>query len=189
MRKPVKKQAFNAALVSSTVLWFGLVTIWIRSHLAADILVWRVRQAHAEMQIEFRSARGALGLDLYRVHLISERAGEGHESRLIGPQFQRRVSWRTDGVVAENRFGFWWYLRRGNDPPFYSLAVTAPHCLFALILALGPAWWLSGICRRRGQKRLARGHCPNCNYDLRGSPERCPECGRSSEESKGHIPD
>jgi predicted amidophosphoribosyltransferase len=46
--------------------------------------------------------------------------------------------------------------------------------VIALTLVL-PAHYLSGVIKRR----RARSHnlCRGCGYDLRATPERCPECG------------
>jgi hypothetical protein len=53
--------------------------------------------------------------------------------------------------------------------------VGIPHWLIVVLAAAAPIAWLR---RARIQRRLAKGLCRNCGYDLRATPDRCPECGR-----------
>jgi hypothetical protein len=55
------------------------------------------------------------------------------------------------------------------------LLVAIPHWSVALLAAALPAGWL--VVAGRGTRRRSSGACASCGYDLRASPERCPECG------------
>lgn len=49
------------------------------------------------------------------------------------------------------------------------------------ILLMGFAFlWTFRVETKRRQ--IARGVCPSCGYDLRATPERCPECGAANME-------
>jgi hypothetical protein len=54
-----------------------------------------------------------------------------------------------------------------------SWTVQVPHWFVAALAAAPPALWLR---RRRADRRRA-GLCTRCGYDLRATPEKCPECG------------
>ena len=47
-----------------------------------------------------------------------------------------------------------------------------------------PVWWLHREVReRRNRRNSATQICVGCGYDLRATPERCPECGKTAARS------
>jgi len=57
----------------------------------------------------------------------------------------------------------------------YERAFEVPHWSIALLTAILPALTLRRTWLRRRRSRA--GLCHRCGYDLRASPDRCPECG------------
>jgi len=56
--------------------------------------------------------------------------------------------------------------------------VTVPHWFVALLASLVVVIRLQQQLRRkRTEFRLRHNLCLSCGYDLRATPERCPECG------------
>jgi hypothetical protein len=49
-----------------------------------------------------------------------------------------------------------------------------PHFVASGLLILLPSYWMFGFLRTQPRPR---GFCQHCGYDLRATPDRCPECG------------
>ena len=87
--------------------------------------------------------------------------------------------------VRTGRFGFEAYRGRVTHfvrlPPTTLWGVAVPHWGVAAVFALLPAWH---VLRRRNElarrRRAADGCCVRCGYDLRATPNICPECGVAS---------
>jgi hypothetical protein len=88
------------------------------------------------------------------------------------------------GDVAQQFLGFEHHLRRGY-PSFTRLGTgpptdltdtyAIPHWAILLTTLPMPAAWIAR--RSRSRRFLATGRCVACGYDLRATPDRCPECG------------
>jgi hypothetical protein len=66
----------------------------------------------------------------------------------------------------------------------FALAIGAPYWMVAMVFLISPIWRFKEWIRRR--RRRANHLCENCGHDLRGlrgTPDRCPECGASAAES------
>ncbi len=89
---------------------------------------------------------------------------------------------RSDGFIPTRdsyRHAIYWELDGGKKQAVLPTAPLRPglllNTLFYATLFSTPYL----LRQTRRHLRLRRGHCPTCNYDLRGQPNLCPECGHA----------
>ena len=95
-------------------------------------------------------------------------APAGPPSSFSAPAWLRRI-----GIDWE-----WFHEELRDRRPVVILsgvALSAPFWL--LILVTGSTSYLVGRRNWSERRRLRRGECQACGYDLRATPDRCPECG------------
>jgi hypothetical protein len=69
----------------------------------------------------------------------------------------------------------WFGWASAADGRYGDQLLIIPDWCLLVVAALLPAGRFFGW--RIGRHRRKAGRCPRCGYDLRATPERCPECG------------
>jgi hypothetical protein len=128
---------------------------------------------------QVRVVTGAIVLEYARFSTdpwVQRRPGFGWmcEERDFGPKHP---------LTDEPRNGRWRGLGFGLRHVTYTVGgstrtLVLPCWFLAALFTIAPTACV--ICRRRRGRHHRPGHCLGCGYDLRASPDRCPECGRAA---------
>ncbi|MDB5323327.1 MAG: hypothetical protein JWN40_4958 [Phycisphaerales bacterium] len=167
---------FHAAAVVSLLLFVGAVGAWMGSY-TWEFEVWRettpdyqgIKISLGEMEVELGQTTG---------HFASTRPdpAEWHWGTRLPRGFARELARDFAGSHAPVA-GF--FVGRASGNMFSYTVIVFPMPFVVTLLALLPLGDLIRYRRRRRRLRRAKsGCCTHCGYDLRATPDQCPECGR-----------
>ena len=161
------RRLFTILSALSLLLFISVVVLWVRSYWQEYWVGGVTTKQTPGLYHESLSIGCARGLLIF--HRLSGVAVE--DRHWVFYSFPAEA-FRADSDYARGMFGF-----RIYHSPFAQTIVHIPMwSLLAIMLAI-PIWHL----RKEWAARLSRprGHCRHCGYDLRATPERCPECGQA----------
>jgi hypothetical protein len=186
--KRLRRIILSSLTVLSLLLCGGTAALWVDSRQHADFLNRNLQPSNdgrVFWSVEVRAISGQL-------QLVVEREQWDAKPSLIGPYWacgrdgdhtmDSLLSFRSPsgpsglvGHVIERSRGeslFFGGRIKSNtrQDEFY-----APMALIFVLSACLPVSRM--ILRIRRGMRNTNGHCPRCSYDLRATPDRCPECG------------
>ena len=156
------------------VLSLILAGCWVRSHWVADLTSLTVKH------------EGAFGFTVYNIDSIG---GSMHFGWLSTPSSlpgDERYGFKVEHLNAADIRVFgdhWGFGVVDNRHPLNSSMapnweIWLPNWFIMLALTpLAIPWLTMRFRSARRHKRIVRRLCPTCGYDLRATPDRCPECG------------
>jgi hypothetical protein len=165
----------NALTIGSLVLCLAVVVLWARSYWLYDLFGWRQppRPDGDRVFVDLVSGAGGVAMEVSRHPSGRAKRYPGDGWYWVTPVPFRMVYASDKG---RTRWGFAFDRLEGPFGP-YTLIIFPLWLPAALFAALPVARGALFVRRRR---RVGEGCCRKCGYDLRATPDRCPESGTIS---------
>jgi hypothetical protein len=149
----------------SLLLCIILAALWVRSYWHGDCLI-QIRAGGGCNWIALNDGRLSVARDDHFPYSQSARflhVPMRPDEQLTPPMLTGRTWFRAAG--------FEWI----RDQPGGAFKAFVPGWAVFTPMTLLPLLWLSS--RQKRLRRQRAGFCRRCGYDLRATPDRCPECG------------
>ena len=162
----MKRRLFTILSALSLLVSLALAVLWLRSLWVEDHVAPRpqyliVSRAGELTVCHLRNVQ--LEVPVQRLAPV-RRQLHTHLQQDLWPTADSR--WRFAGIA---------YARSDLGTGHRYVLITVPYWILVAFAAVLPTLRVLRVRRSRAV-RLA-GLCPRCNYDLRATPDRCPECG------------
>lgn len=202
----MRRKLLTLCSVVSLLLCGAVCGLWARGYIVGD-LVWGMREVLTADHyyvgwVYIESGAGTFGV---RYTTLQDDGTAGRRLNYrppapwragrepSGPPIGARNRWHLNGAPVGNAPLWLWHclgfvVRRDVYSTSYTPAtgihwattsdavnVVVPAWSAALATGLLPAVWITHRIRERRRRRI--GCCRACGYDLRATPDRCPECG------------
>jgi len=186
----MRRRLFTILSALSLVLCLATVALWVRSYFVQDCLFINAGKPPASggfnrTAYQLYSVKGNNVLHIQTTAYTGRLADSARRAIALRPS--KAVAWlpttrpgysfNYNPDVRHNpliyRLGFRFSHSMDDRSPSFPGFTEArlPHWLFALLFALLPSVFLIRA------RRKPRNCCQSCGYDLRATPDRCPECG------------
>lgn len=163
----MKRLPLNLLTVVSLLICVATCMMWLRSCTRLDLAFWLITN---DRGIEVSSRTGSVAFSWYSGFPYSPQT----RSRVDSFALSSTSDLLNNCDVQFSGFGWRSVNGRFQDGRILvERAIVIPHSFIvgsSLLTAIVAVW-------RSLHRRVAANACPHCGYDLRATPQRCPECG------------
>ena len=181
----MKRRLGHFCVLLSLLIFLAGLGVWVRSYFVRDLVVrqseWIDPTLAHSSAVLFFASRGRV---VFGYDKIAQLLPAPQPAGLNGPPLPKghiRWDWMRDAPSSLgvqrwfNKLGFG-YNRRPYNKATGSETYAWIPCWFVMLLSATLPTIVFARARR-ARRRQRTGCCSRCGYDLRASPDRCPECG------------